>query len=119
MPNYLLQASYTPEAWARLVANPQDRTEALRAPIEKLGGRILNMFFAFGESDAVSILEMPSNVNAAAIAIAFAAGGAVRNVKTTPLMTIAEGLEAVKKAGTSGYKSIVAGAASAAAATPH
>ena len=114
MPNYLLQASYTPEAWARLVANPQDRTEAVRGPIEKLGGRILNMFFAFGESDVVSVLEMPNNVNAAAIAIAFAAGGAVKNVKTTPLMTAAEALEAVKKAGTSGYKSLVTGAASAA-----
>ena len=113
MPNYLLQASYTPEAWSRLVANPHDRTEAVRGPIEKLGGRILNMFFAFGESDVVSILEMPNNVNAAAIAIAFAAGGAVKNVKTTPLMTAGEALEAIKKAGTSGYKSITAGAAAA------
>ena len=113
MPNYLLQASYTPEAWAGLVANPQDRIEAVRAPIENLGGRIVNMFFAFGESDVVGFLEMPNNVNAAAIAIAFAAGGAVRNVKTTPLMTAAETLEAIKKAGTTGYRSVTAGAAAA------
>ena len=113
MPNYLLQASYTPEAWARLVANPQDRTEAVRAPIEKLGGRLNTVFFAFGESDVVCILEMPNNVNAAAIAVAFAAGGAVRNVKTTPLMTAGEMLEALKKAGTTGYRSITAGAAAA------
>jgi len=114
MPNYLLEASYTPEAWARLVANPQDRMDAVRAPIEKLGGRIISAFFAFSQSDTVSILEMPNNVNAAAIAIAFAAGGALKNVKTTPLMTAAEALEAIKKAGTSGYKSLVTGAASAA-----
>ena len=48
MPHYLSQVSYTPEAWARLVANPQDRIEAVRGPIEKLGGRIHNAFFAFG-----------------------------------------------------------------------
>lgn len=119
MPHYLLQGSYTPEAWARLVANPHDRTEAVRAPIEKLGGRIHTAFFAFGESDIISIIEMPNNVNAAAIAIAFAAGGTLKSVKTTPLMTAAEALEAIKKAGTSGYKSLVTGAASAAAATPH
>jgi uncharacterized protein with GYD domain len=113
MPNYLLQVSYTPEAWARLIANPQDRTEVVRAPIEKLGGRIVNMYFAFGESDVVGVLEMPNNVNAAAIAIAFAAGGAVKDVKTTPLMTAAEALEAIRKAGTTGYKSVVAGAAAA------
>ena len=37
MPHYLSQVSYTPEAWARLVANPHDRIEAVRGPIEKLG----------------------------------------------------------------------------------
>jgi uncharacterized protein with GYD domain len=115
MPHYLSQVSYTPEAWARLVANPQDRIEAVRAPIEKLGGRIHNAFFAFGEFDVVVITEMPDNVSAAAIAIAFAAGGAVKNEKTTPLMTTTEALEAIRKAGTSGYRSVTAGANAAAA----
>jgi uncharacterized protein with GYD domain len=114
MPHFLHQVSYTPEAWARLVANPQDRIEAVRAPIEKLGGRINTAFFAFGESDIVLITEMPSSVDAAAISIAFAAGGALKSTKTTPLMTTAEALEAIRKAGSVGYKSLVAGAASAA-----
>jgi uncharacterized protein with GYD domain len=115
MPHFLLQGSYTQEAWARLVSNPQDRTDAVRAPIEKLGGRVHTSFFAFGPSDIVSILEMPDNVSAAAIAIAFAAGGSVKNVQTTPLMTTAEALEAIKKAGTTGYRSLTAGASAAAA----
>jgi uncharacterized protein with GYD domain len=115
MPHYLSQVSYTPEAWARLVANPQDRIEAVRGPIEKLGGRIHNAFFAFGEYDVVVITEMPDNISAAAIAIAFAAGGSVKSEKTTPLMTTAEALEAIKKAGTSGYRSLTAGTSAAAA----
>jgi len=115
MPHYLSQVSYTAEAWARLVANPQDRIEAVRGPIEKLGGRIHNAFFAFGEYDVVVITEMPDNVSAAAIAIAFAAGGSVKSEKTTPLMTTAEALEAIKKAGTTGYRSLTAGASAAAA----
>jgi uncharacterized protein with GYD domain len=115
MPHYLSQVSYTPEAWARLVANPQDRIEAVRGPIEKLGGRIHNAYFAFGEYDVVVITEMPDNVSAAAIAIAFAAGGSVKSEKTTPLMTTAEALEAIKKAGTTGYRSLTAGASAAAA----
>jgi len=115
MPHYLHQVSYTPEAWARLVANPQDRIEAVRAPIEKLGGRINTAFFAFGEYDVVVVTEMPDNVSAAAISIAFAAGGAVKNAKTTPLMTSAETVEALKKAGQSGYRSLTAGASAAAA----
>jgi uncharacterized protein with GYD domain len=113
MPFYLHQVSYTPEALTRLIANPQDRFEAVRGPIEKLGGKIKDAYFAFGEHDAVMITEMPDNVSAAAIALAFAAGGALRHSQTTPLMTNAEALDAIRKAGTSGYKSITATAAAA------
>jgi hypothetical protein len=47
---------------------------------------------------------MPGNVEAAAFSLAAAAGGAVRAIKTTPLMSTAEGIEALKKAAKSGYK---------------
>src|SRR5467141_3938933 len=107
--------SYTPEALARLIANPQDRFEAVRAPIEKLGGKVQNSYFAFGQYDAVLITEMPDNVSAAAIALAFAAGGSLRNCQTTALMSNAEGLEAMRKAATCGYKPVVAAAGGAAA----
>lgn len=95
MPFFLHQVSYTPEALARLIANPQDRFEAVRGPVEKLGGKIKDSYFAFGPSDAVLITEMPDNVSAAAIALAFAAGGACRNCQTTALMTAAEAVEAM------------------------
>jgi uncharacterized protein with GYD domain len=113
MPFYLHQVSYTPEALARLIANPQDRFEAVRGPIEKLGGKIKDSYFAFGPCDAVMITEMPNNVSAAAIALAFAAGGALKSCQTTALMTTAEALDAARKAGTCGYKAITAGAAAA------
>ena len=113
MPFFLHQVSYTPEALARLIANPQDRFEAVRRPIEKLGGKVVNSYFAFGQSDAVLITEMPDNTSAAAIALAFAGGGSLRSVQTTALMTNAEGLEAFRKAATCGYKPVAAGAATA------
>jgi GYD domain len=49
----------------------------------------------FRDYDVVLITEMPNNVNAAVIAIAFAAGGACKAVQTTPLMSTAEALEAM------------------------
>jgi uncharacterized protein with GYD domain len=109
MPLYLTQVAYNQEAWQALINNPQNRIEAIRPAIEKLGGKIVNGWFAFGDYDIVSVLEMPDNVAAAAIAIAFAAGGACKAVKTTPLMTTAEGIEALKKAATSGYRAATAG----------
>jgi uncharacterized protein with GYD domain len=101
---YLLQVAYTPEAWASLVAQPQNRLDAVRPAVERLGGKILQGWFAFGDYDLIAILEMPTNVEAAAFSLAASAGGAIRSIKTTPLLSTAEGLEALKKAGTSGYK---------------
>jgi len=106
------QVTYTKEAWARLMQNPQDRLEAIRAPIEKLGGKIHTSFFAFGAFDVLAITEFPDNISAAAISIAFAAGGAVANIQTTLLLTAAQAVEALRKAGTCGYRSITQDSAS-------
>jgi len=111
MPYFCHHVSYTKGAWARLIQNPQDRLEAVRAPIEKLGGKIHASFFAFGEFDVLAITEMPDAVSAAAISMAFAGGGAVSKINTTTLLTAAEALEALRKAGTSGYRSITADSA--------
>src|SRR5438445_1432767 len=104
MASYLIQVAYTAEAWASLLAQPQNRIDAVRPVVEKLGGKIVQGWFAFGDYDIVSIVEMPSNVEAAAFSLAAAAGGAIRNIKTTPLLSTAEGIEAMKKAAKSGYK---------------
>src|SRR6201981_2570013 len=106
MPRFLHQVSYTPEAMAQLIAHPQDRFEAARGPIEKLGGKVEHGYFAFGEHDVVLITEMPDNISAAAIALAFTAGGAIRNCNTTALLTAAEAQDAMRKAATCGYKPI-------------
>jgi uncharacterized protein with GYD domain len=103
MAHYLLQVAYTPQAWAALIKNPQDRVEALKPVLDKMGGKFESAYFAFGEYDIVAILQMPGNVDAAAFALAAAAGGAVKALKTTPLLSTAEGLEAMKKAGAAGY----------------
>jgi len=103
MAQYLIQVAYTPQAWSSLLKNPQDRTQVLKPVLEKLGGSFGSAFMAFGEYDIVGILDMPSNVEAAAFAMAASAGGAIKSIKTTPLMTLEEGIEAMKKAGQSGY----------------
>lgn len=103
MAYYLLQVAYTPEAWAALLKSPHDRTAVLKPVLEKLGGRFEAAYFAFGDYDIVSILELPKNADAAAFSIAAAAGGAVKAIKTTPLLTIEEGIESMKRAAASGY----------------
>ena len=53
MPTYLVQVSYTDAAWANLVADPHDRTEAVRPVVEGLGGRMISAYLAFGDYDVV------------------------------------------------------------------
>jgi len=72
--------------------------------IEKLGGRIESAWFSFGDYDIVVITELPDNVSAAAIAMAFAAGGACKSVQTTPLISADEAVQALKKARECGYR---------------
>ncbi len=104
MAHYLFQCSYTAEAWASLVQNPQNRLEAVRSVVEELGGSMENGWTAFGEYDVVAVLQMPDNVSVAAFSMAVSAGGAVKSIKTTPLMSMEEGVEAMKKASGVGYQ---------------
>ena len=104
-----MQISYTPEAWTTLMRHPQDRAEAIRDVIEHLGGKIGACWLSFGENDIIGIVSMPDNLSAAAFSIGLAAGGACRAVKTTPLITMEEGVAAMEKASSCGYKPLGAG----------
>ncbi len=97
MPRYLVQLAYTPEAWTAQLRNPQDRIEAVRPALEAVGGRFEGAWFAFGEYDVVFVMEVPDNAAAAGFGLAVAAGGSMKAYKTTPLLTIEEGLEAMRR----------------------
>jgi uncharacterized protein with GYD domain len=102
---YMIQASYTSGAWGKLVQRPENRQEALKPVIEQLGGQLLAWYYAFGEYDVMILVDVPGNVNAAAASMAVAAGGAVKALKTTPLMNPDEGFDALLLAQGAGYRS--------------
>ena len=104
MAYYLVQATYTAEAIASMVKAPQNRAVAVRVAVEKLGGRVEGFWFAFGEYDTVEIIQLPDNVSAAAFSMAVSAGGALKAIKTTPLLTMDESVAAMRKAPETGYR---------------
>ena len=95
---YLIQASYTSQAVAAMVKNPQDRAAVIRPMIERVGGKLHGLWFAFGAHDIVAIAEMPDNVGAAAMAMAIGSSGAMSDYQSTPLMTSTDAVEAMKQA---------------------
>jgi uncharacterized protein with GYD domain len=103
MPLYMCQIAYTAESWAAQVKNPQNRMDTVGpAACEAAGGKCIGAWLCFGKYDAVLIADMPNMESMAGVALAFAAGGALKASKTTPLMTGAQGIEALKKAQTVG-----------------
>ena len=106
MPSYLVQVAYTSEATAALLKKPHDRSSVVAKAVEKLGGSLKGAWLCFGDYDTVVVVDMPDNVSAAAFALAISAGGSCKTVKTTPLMSVDDGITAMKKAGGSGYKPV-------------
>jgi uncharacterized protein with GYD domain len=104
MPLYLTKFSYTPETWARLVGNPEDRRVAAKKYIESVGGKLHGFWYAFGTHDGYNLWEAPDNVSMAAVALAISAGGALSSFETTVLLTVEDTLAALKKAGEVSYR---------------
>lgn len=100
MPKYLFQTSYTAEGTKGLQKDGgSKRRAAAQAAVESLGGKLEGLYFAFGESDVITIADLPDHAAAAALSLTLGASGAVTN-KTTVLLTPEEIDKAVKKTGT-------------------
>lgn len=96
---YMIQFTYTPEAWAALVKNPQDRSAPVKELGQKLGGRLVGFYYCFGEYDGVVLIEAPDDNAAIAASLAAVAPGHIKAIKTTKLFTVEETMEAMRKAG--------------------
>jgi uncharacterized protein with GYD domain len=101
---YMYQAAYTPESMAAQINEPQDRIEAVRPALEAMGAKFLAAGYPFGEYDVLVVYEAPDETTAASIAMAVAAGGAVKSGKTTRLLNGQEWVESLRKAQGSQYR---------------
>jgi len=79
---FLVKASYTLDGAKGVQrAGGTSRREAVAKMAEGLGGSLESFYFAFGETDAYVVLDMPDNKSAAAASIAVnASGGATSEV---------------------------------------
>ena len=104
MPLYLSKFNYTPETWAKLIGNPEDRRKAAQSYIESVGGKLHGFWYAFGSYDGYTLWEAPDNVSMAAVALAITGGGALSSFETTVLMSVEETMDALRKAGQIKYR---------------
>ena len=105
MPYYLTQVVYTPEAYRALIQNPHDRIkEAVTQTVEELRGEVVSSWLTFGEYDAILISKLPGNVAAISFAMVAMAGGGLKDIKTMPLVTWEDGVEAMRAASGTAYR---------------
>src|SRR5687767_1579977 len=104
MTMYLTRFRYTPETWARLIQNPEDRRKAARTYIESVGGKLHGFWYSFGDNDGWNLWEAPDNVSMAAAALAIGAGGALSSIETTVLLSVEEAMGALAKAKSVQYR---------------
>jgi uncharacterized protein with GYD domain len=97
MPKCLFKVSYTAEG-ARGVAKEggSSRRDTIAKLAENSGGTMESFYFAFGETDAYVVCDLPDNATAAAVALAVNSSGAAQ-VTTVVLVTPEEVDEATKK----------------------
>jgi uncharacterized protein with GYD domain len=97
MPKYLFEGSYTLEGAKGIIKDGgSKRRAAVETLAKSMGGRVEAFYFAYGETDAFVIVDLPDSVSATAVALTVGASGAVR-LKTTVLVTPEEVDQAVKK----------------------
>jgi uncharacterized protein with GYD domain len=98
MPKYMIAGSYSAEGAKGLLKDGGTRRrKAVEEALKSVGGKLEAFYFAFGETDAIAIVDLPDNVSAAAVALATSSSGLVRT-RTTVLLSPEE-MDAVAKKG--------------------
>ncbi len=72
--------------------------------VRLLGGKLHGFWYAFGTHDGYNLWEAPDDVSMAAVALAISAGGALRSIETTTLLSVEDTLAALRKAGQVRYR---------------
>ena len=102
MAKYLITGSYTAAGTKGLISEgASGRKAAIEKALQGLGGKLEAMYYAFGETDVYLIADLPDAASGLALSLAANASGTV-NVRTIPLLTVAEIDGACKK--TVGYR---------------
>jgi uncharacterized protein with GYD domain len=96
---YLIQAKPTSEFWSHALSDPDIiRGQWVNIVVGRLGGKIHGLWASFGEFDVTLICELPDDMSAAALSLAYSAGGTMESVETTVLLTVEDAVTALRKA---------------------
>jgi uncharacterized protein with GYD domain len=100
MGHYLFEVGYTPQSWNAQIDTEANVIDRITPALKACGGKLESMYYTFGDRDLIGIADFKTPEDAAAFSLAIAAGGAVTMYRTTPLLTIDQGMASMHKAKT-------------------
>jgi hypothetical protein len=100
----MTQFAYTPETWAALTRNPEDRSKALRRLLENMGGRLVYFYNSFGSTTACSSTRLPTRAPPPRPFWLPYRLGTWRAFKATTLLSVEDSMEAMRKADEATYR---------------
>lgn len=97
MPKFLVHATYSAEGFKGVLKDkPSGRKAAVEKAMASVGAKLEAMYFSFGDYDAVLIVDAPDVASLMAVGLSACSTGLART-STTPLLTIEEADQAIKK----------------------
>lgn len=87
MTKYFFQANYVGDGIRGLMQEGgSKRRDAVVKALESVGGSLECIYYAFGETDVLGVLDIPDQSSAVALSLMINSSGAV-DLRLTPLMT--------------------------------
>jgi uncharacterized protein with GYD domain len=99
MAHYLIEVGYTPQSWNTQIDTQANVVDRITPPLKAAGAKLECVYYAFGDVDLVAIIDFKRPEDAAAFALAVGSTGALRTYRTTPLLSVDQGMDAMRKAG--------------------
>ena len=98
MGHYLIEVGYTSESWNTQIQSQANVVDRISPALKACGGKLECIYYAFGEVDLIAVIDFKAPEDAAAFALAVGSTGALRLYRTTPLLSVEQGMASMKKA---------------------
>jgi uncharacterized protein with GYD domain len=94
LPHYILLINWTEQGISKIKGS-SDRYNSFKASLEKASGKLIGLYYTFGEYDVVIIIEAPNDETVMSLMLKVGLAGNVRT-KTLKAFSTEEGMKIIK-----------------------
>ncbi|MCW2707369.1 MAG: hypothetical protein QOJ48_2264, partial [Frankiales bacterium] len=84
--------------WNNQIDKQANVVERITPALDACGAKMQCLYYAFGDVDLLGVIDFPTPEDAAAFALAVGSSGALRLYRTTPLLSIDQGIDSLRRA---------------------